>query len=600
VPRRLFVLAVTLTIAAAPAGIPAQTTDRTGPAIRISAVITDGAGRPIPRLSTRDLELRDDGVVVPVDTLSLKSSTAPAGADDAADLRPSTRAFAIVLDEFHVSAGAATDRVRDALSRFVREQLSDDDLGVVFKPLDSLGAIRLTRDRTALESAIASFSGRKGDYEPRTVFERNYVGHAPGAIDAARVQILLSALRSIATQLGEMRVSTSAIVFVSEGFAADGRGRAVDPRLPDLTAVVRSAIRFDVPIYAFDPQEQIGVQPARLEAAGDDTGARAMLRRVTGETGGDLVPDGGDLSAGLERMARDLTSRYVLAFRSPHGRDGKYHAIELRVTRRDARVRAVAGYWTPLPVEPRRTAAAPLPFASGRMLHRSPLIDAWVGVTRQPDGTARMSVTWEPSRRTSAARGLGIITLTATTPDGRVLYSADLAAAHPPGEGTGIAADRAAFDVPAGRVQLDMKIVAEDGRVLDNEARDVDVPDLRTPRRVIMTTEIVRTRNAREFRIVSADPDAAPAAGRDFSRTERLLIRVPAYDPVGAPPRIAVMLLNRWGQTLRELAPMPDAPGSAQFDLPLAAFAPGDYILQITATGAGGENKEAITIRITQ
>jgi hypothetical protein len=300
-------------------------------------------------------------------------------------------------------------------------------------------------------------------------------------------------------------------------------------------------------------------------------------------------------------MTRDLTSRYVLTFQSPHGRDGKYHAIDLRVKRRDVRVRAAAGYWTPLPIEPRRSAPVmPPPFVSGRMLHRSPVIDAWVGVTRQPDGTARVMITWEPSRRPPAARDVSVITVTATTTDGRVLFSGDLAASRPAGEPAAIAMDRAAFDAPAGRVQLDMKILADDGRVLDNDARDVDVPDLRTPRKVLITTEILRTRSAREFRAASADLTAAPAAGREFSRTERLLIRVPAYDPGGMKPRVTVSLLNRWGQTLRELAPMGDAPGPAQFDLPLAAFAPGDYILQVAATGAAGDTKEAIAVRVTQ
>jgi VWFA-related protein len=603
------VLATTAVICAAPAGFLAAQGDAPAPLVRINAVITDAAGRPIPKLSARDLDLREDGDVVPIDSVALTSAAgihdidargAPAG-DVRAGVGPATRAFAIVLDEFHVTPGAATERVRDALAHFVREQLSDDDLAVVFKPLDSLGAIRLTRDRDSIMRAIATFSGRKGDYEPRTAFERNYVGHAPGAIDAMRTQVVLSALRSIATQLGETRVATSTILLVSEGFTADERGRGLDPRLPDLTAVVRSAIRFGIPIYAFDPQDPVRLQPARLNAGTpDEDGARATLRRVTGGTGGELVPDGADLPAGLERMARDLTSRYTVTFTSPHGRDAKYHAIEIRVKRRGARVLAPAGYWAALPIEPRRALSVmPPPFASGRMLHRSSIIDAWVGITRQADGTARMLITWEPSRRTRGAPAVGIITLTATTTDGRVLFTGDVAARRPAGE-SGAAADRAAFDAPAGRVQLDMKIVADDGHVLDNDARDVDVPDLRTERKVLITTEIIRTASAREFRLVSADANAAPAAGREFSRTERLLIRVPAYDPGGGPPRVSVKLLNRWGQTLRDVAPMPDAPGPAQFDLPLAAFAPGDYILHVAAAGAAGETKEAINVRVTQ
>src|SRR5207247_5446035 len=52
--------------------------------------------------------------------------------------RDGTRLFAILLDEYHVSAGVSTERARATLTRFVDRQLGPRDLVAVMKPLDSL------------------------------------------------------------------------------------------------------------------------------------------------------------------------------------------------------------------------------------------------------------------------------------------------------------------------------------------------------------------------------------------------------------------------------------------------------------------------------
>ena len=52
------------------------------------------------------------------------------------------------------------------------------------------------------------------------------------------------------------------------------------------------------------------------------------------------------------------------------------------------------------------------------------------------------------------------------------------------------------------------------------------------------------------------------------------------------------------------MSELPATPGPAeglvQFELPLAALAPGEYVIEIKATGAGGgEAKELIGFRVT-
>jgi hypothetical protein len=60
-------------------------------------------------------------------------------------------------------------------------------------------------------------------------------------------------------------------------------------------------------------------------------------------------------------------------------------------------------------------------------------------------------------------------------------------------------------------------------------------------------------------------------------------------------------MLNRAGQSMSELPiTSPASPGvDAMVDVPLAGVAPGDYIIEVKATGEGGEAKELIGFRVT-
>ena len=66
------------------------------------------------------------------------------------------------------------------------------------------------------------------------------------------------------------------------------------------------------------------------------------------------------------------------------------------------------------------------------------------------------------------------------------------------------------------------------------------------------TPAVLRARTLPEFQQVKADAQAIPIVAREFSRNDRLLVRVPAYGPGGTAPTLAVRLLNRGGQPLKE------------------------------------------------
>jgi len=145
-----------------------------------------------------------------------------------------------------------------------------------------------------------------------------------------------------------------------------------------------------------------------------------------------------------------------------------------------------------------------------------------------------------------------------------------------------------------------MTIRGLDGKTLDSDYRGMDVPSLREARATIATPQIVRTRTARDFVAASTSLDAIPAAAREFSRTERLLVRVPVYSSDAATPAVTATLLNPVGNPMRTLSQLPGpGPNLVQFDLPLASLPPNDYRLEIDAVGAAGQARTVIVFRVT-
>src|SRR5262249_45019521 len=151
------------------------------------------------------------------------------------------------------------------------------------------------------------------------------------------------ALRALTAQLGSAP-GRSAILLVSNGFSPPqhftSRG------LPDVALVQRFANRYDVPIYAFDPRDTV-----------EDLDAAEVVGRLVTETGGKLFR-GSSLSENLARAAVELDTGYTLVYTPGHGEDGKFHPVQVTVSRAlpgGANTRARAGYISSLPPDLRRS-----------------------------------------------------------------------------------------------------------------------------------------------------------------------------------------------------------------------------------------------------
>lgn len=562
-------------------------------AVQIDVLVTDARGRGVADLTPADFELREEGAAQTIDQLRFVHAS---GAGD-------PRVFAVFLDEYHVSRGANADRARAAVAQFIEREVAPGDLIVAMKPLDSLLTIQLTADRDAVRRSLESFEGRKGDYEPRNAYERNYFAGAPARIEAARNQVALSALNALAIHMGTLPDRRKTLVLVSESLGRSERRRGQE-FLPSLDTVIRSANRANVSVYPVDPVKNVAAAAAAGVAGIDDPGG-AALRTLAGETDGVVI--NGDLSAGLSRAATDSNAYYLLTYRSMRPDDGKFHPVQVQVKRPGLRLRARNGYWAPSPDDALRAemlaaikapkAVVPLEPAP----HASTLIRPWFGMERGGGGRTRVTFVWEPAPRVPGDRVRHIpshLVLTALAPDGQVLFEGPVA---PTGPATidepGTTAARVVFETPPGRLRLRMSIQDAAAQPMDQDVRVISVRDLRSGV-VVGTPEVLRARTAKEFR--SLDTTAAvPVAAREFSRTERLLIRFRAAGPAGEQPAVSARLLGRMGQAMRDLAVTTDEASTHLIDLPLAGFAAGDYSIEVTAKGVAGEASERVSFRVT-
>jgi hypothetical protein len=328
----------------------------------------------------------------------------------------------------------------------------------------------------------------------------------------------------------------------------------------ELQNVFDAANRNNTAIYSVDPRglatgefdinENVGFRTSNESL----TATQDTLRVLSDETDGRAIVNRNDLAKGMQQIMRDSSAYYLLGYNSSQApQDGKFHAIKVRVKRPGTQIRARTGSWAP--------------------------------------GTRR-----------GAPRD---VTLLVASPEGEVVFRGDVGgaaaatangnggAAGPLGTALGNAAlgnaapgNTVSFDAPPGKLELRMTVRGADKETLDTEDREIVVPDLTATDVRIGTPRLFVARNAREFQQLSQDPSATPTAGRDFRRTDRLIVRVDAFGP-GEGTKITSRLLNRQGQRMVDV-PVARGEGSLYvIDLPLSSLAPGEYLLEVAAAADG-------------
>jgi VWFA-related protein len=528
---------------------------------------------------------------------------------------------------------------RKPLIEFVQNSVGPNDLLAVMFPLTPIDAVALTRDHQSVIRTLERFEGRKFNYEPRNDIEQRYSLYPAEVVERIRRQVALSALEGLSVKLGAFREGRKAVIVVSEGYTAVLPPQLRDPvasmpgvgnparRNPtigdnsiiedradmagqmdlqrEMQDVFAAANRSNTALYTVDPR---GLATGEFDIDENVSIGRSnnslrqtqdTLRVLADETDGRAIVNRNDLARAMRQIVVDSSAYYLLGYNSSQApQDGKFHEIKVRVKRPGTQVRARKGYWA-LTADETVRATAPVkpgpPTAVAKALStiaepaRGRFVRSWVGTSRGADGKTRLTFVWEPLPPPPGVRrdAPTAVSLIAASPDGQT-YFRGLVTQPEGGTRRGGAAS---FDVPPGRVQLRMSVQNGDA-ALDSDDREVIVPDLTATELTFGTPRVSVARNALEFRTLSKDPDAMPTADREFSRTDRLLIRTDAYAPGNAVVTVTSKLLNKQGQRLADIPVTAPAEAGQAFmiDLPLASLAPGEYLLELTAATEGHQS----------
>jgi VWFA-related protein len=579
--------------------------------------------------------------------------------EEAEAARDDVRLFAIFLDDYHVRRGTSMV-ARGQLAKFVESQLGPSDMIGIMYPLESTASVRMTRNHSAVMRGLQQFLGRKYEYEPKNQFEEKYAYYPTETVERIRTQVSMSAIKSLIVHMGSLKEGRKSLILVSEGFSymvppqmrnanatmpGLGNPNANNPNAgtndinedraswsanmdleSDLREIYDTANRNNVAIYSVDPR---GLAPFEFdinETVGFQTDAKYLnstmdtLRTLAENTDGRAIVNRNDIVAGMAQITRDSSAYYLIGYSSSQApADGKFHEIKVRVKRPGVQVRARKGYWALTASETARalsptkiTPPKPVESALNSVVTRpssAAVVRTWVGTTRGDNGKTRVTFVWEPipkapgdivsSRSEPAAR----VSLMAVGTDGSPYYRGKIEAgtsAGSPGQVNVSRGGTVTFDVNPGKVQLRVSVEGVSAQVLDTEMRELTVPDMTGPQALLGTPAVFRARTLRDYQALKTDAGAMPIAIREFSRTDRILVRVPTFGPAGTAPTLTVRLLNRAGQAMSEI-PVTPAPkeGEQQIDVPLSALAPGEYLVEIKAHAESGEAQELVAFRVT-
>ena len=387
----------------------------------------------------------------------------------------------------------------------------------------------------------------------------------------------------------------------------------------DLREVYDTVNRNNTAIYAVDPRglavfeydinQGVGLQQDRS----DLNASLDSLHVLANNTDGRAIVNRNDLAAGMKQIMRDASGYYLLGYTSTAApTDGRFHTIEVKVKRPNVDVRARKGYFAYTAEDAARATA---PAKAGPPPEIANALNAivapsrgghatrfWTGTEQLADGKAKVTFVWEPLVQKEGPSAMDLpsrVMLTVTGADGSPVFRgpvgppapADPALPAAPGAGV-------SFTAAPGQIDLRMIVENAGGQVIDSSTQSMTVPDYARTQVSFSTPRLYRARTARQALMVRNNLETPPTASREFSRAERLIVRLDAYATGGAKPEVTAKLLNRAGAAMADV-PIQTAEGKPYLiDFPLASLAAGEYIIQVDAKTASGTAQQMIGFKV--
>lgn len=360
--------------------------------VQVDAVVTDRQGKPVTDLKPSDFEIYEDGrkqhitnfsfVATQPETLPTPAkpeprSKAPGPPGPPTRLRPNQvrRTIALVVDDLSLSF-ESTAAVRDALKRFVDQQMEPGDLVAIIRTGAGMGALQqFTADKRELYAVIERVRWNMMGGGGISAFAPIGGGASAGggvaeSVDELRTEIYsvgtLGALNFVVRGLRELPGRKS-VILLSDGFRLYNRDQTGQRVMDALRRLTDLANRASVVIYTIDAR---GLQSLALTAADDVKGqsseqieqgldarrqemfdTQSGLQYLAQETGGFAIRNSNDLRGGIKRVLDDQRGYYLLGyvpeastFRLERGLR-KFHTIAVRVRTAGLHIRSRRGFY---------------------------------------------------------------------------------------------------------------------------------------------------------------------------------------------------------------------------------------------------------------
>jgi VWFA-related protein len=648
--------------------------------VEVDALVTDEQGQFVRDLSVDDFQIFEDGrpqkitnfslVDIPVEQVQQPLfATAPIEPDTQTNEEPfEGRVYVMIMDDLHTDA-LRSQRVKLAAREFIEKHLGSNDLmAVIHTGGRSEAAQEFTNNKRLLLASVDKFLGRKLESATLLKSERWFIGRDLGDNRAddpyeqeRRTHALstLTSLRQVSEWFGGIRGRRKTIIFLSEGIDYDiydvFSNTSASAILADTRDAIAAATRANVSIYAVDPRgltmlgdvdittggyaDQERMEPATGCCTGEDPGtpparppnlglrslrselqlSQDSLRTLAGETNGIAAVNSNQISEAFERIVRDNSSYYVLAYYPPSNRrDGRFHRISVRVNRPGLTVRARRGYAAPRGnVRPRNAVAGTSPEMLETLNNPLPVSGLTMRVFAAPfKGTAP---------NTSVMLGVemrgGDLNLETNNRIELSYFAVDATGKTRGGRTENVTLNfrpetrqrvqqsgmriLSRLDLPPGRYTLRVAARDNGGGAIGALSYDLEVPDYAKPP-FSMSGLVLTSMLGSALPTVRGDDQlqavlpAPPIGLRTFPQNDEIALFTEVYDrPGNVPHRVditatirsnegAVVMTLRDERSSEELEGKPGGYGYTT-RIPLGELQPGLYVLTVEATSRTGE-----------
>ena len=378
--------------------------------VNVDVVVTDKKGAPLTGLAREEFTVLEDGQ--PQEVTSFEAVSVPAQPSASPPPRPRVstntapetqtgRTFVIVFDDIHLTPFQA-NRAKAAVVQFLASGVREGDrVSLIATGGGVWWSTRMEAGRDELIAMVKRLEGRHipdrspermTDYEAMRIhvyhdkdvearvgrrFE-TYGAVPQGGLGrgrdrgfddpdpyvrgrASEIYFQSVTKNRITLQIVERILGSLALIKGRKSMVLVSEGFIYDPNLDDFKRVVQASRRSNVAIYFLDTRGLEGLPYVSAEfgpaldtqdigsALMDNMQAAEGAESLAADSGGFTVRNTNDLSKGIQRIADESRTYYLLGYNPSNTRaDGRFRKIEVKLARKGVKVRARRGYYAPL------------------------------------------------------------------------------------------------------------------------------------------------------------------------------------------------------------------------------------------------------------